>query len=277
MGLTMQDPGCCCGGCTVTICVSSSACVTGTPIPGALVTIKSGSTTVASGTTSSGGCVTLTIPSAGTYTVDVTATEWTNFSGSRALTCGGTANVSFTSVATGYFCCNAWPVPLPDTIFFTMCGVTWTLTYNATLLTWGSTTAFETCTASNVTAMGGNFFGPCNTPGALGSGSTEVSVTIGCPIGTPTAAVFGGYLTGCLLFQSLLPVSLASQQDNLGNFCCGTSQTICLSGTTPNFYLSGNTLAGAVSTTGTSPSTFNSGQGAPVVPACPGASITMTN
>ena len=84
---------CCCGGCTVTI--TPSFC--GAPIADCGVAIYSGASLIASGTTDGTGSVTLTIPSAGTYTVKATLSGFDPVSASRALTCGGTAGIAFST------------------------------------------------------------------------------------------------------------------------------------------------------------------------------------
>jgi hypothetical protein len=81
----------CCCGCQVTICVVS--CSSG-PISGALVEIRSGGSDVTSGTTGAGGCITLTIPSAGTYEVKVTSGGTVIYDANQALTCGGTTTIA---------------------------------------------------------------------------------------------------------------------------------------------------------------------------------------
>jgi hypothetical protein len=87
--------GCCCGTickCLTTICVQG--CGGGT-IPGAVVTVYSGSTFVATCTTSNiTGCCTLCIGTAGTYTVTVTAQGYTSYSGSQSLACGGSITIT---------------------------------------------------------------------------------------------------------------------------------------------------------------------------------------
>ena len=101
---------CCCGGgpCSITICVSACSA----PLVGDPVTVKSGSTTVASGTTNGSGCVTLTIPSAGTYTVVVTDPTFGTLSGNYALTCGGLLNLSYGNPPSGSVCCGVCAIPL---------------------------------------------------------------------------------------------------------------------------------------------------------------------
>jgi hypothetical protein len=77
------------GSCSVTICVMCAA----VNVSGAIVTISSGGTQVAQGTTGSGGCVTLSIPSARTYTVTVQATGYATYSATQALSCGKMVDV----------------------------------------------------------------------------------------------------------------------------------------------------------------------------------------
>lgn len=107
MGLTRLQPGACCGcGCNTTICVVQCGSV---PVYGASVVVASGSTTVASGTTGSGGCVTLSIPSAGSYTVQVTVSGTMVYNASRTLSCNGTITVALS--ASGLVCCGGYAIP----------------------------------------------------------------------------------------------------------------------------------------------------------------------
>jgi hypothetical protein len=111
-GIGGTAPNCCCGApsCTTTIC--ASGCPSGAVV-GATVTIKQSGTTIATGTTGSNGCVTLSIPAAGTYEVIVTQANFKGFDGQLALVCGGTQTVllqklttSATVLFTIYGCCS---------------------------------------------------------------------------------------------------------------------------------------------------------------------------
>jgi hypothetical protein len=105
--------------CTTKICLSS-AC--GGGATNVLVTILNGSTTISSGTTDSTGCVTLSIPSAGSYTVTTAATaRYNSTSGTHALTCSGVTTISL-STASGYSCLVCWQEPVPNTLYLTVAG-----------------------------------------------------------------------------------------------------------------------------------------------------------
>lgn len=99
--------GCNCS-CSTTICVV--LCGVGA-ISGASVTILSGGMTIAGGTTGGGGCVTLSIPSAGTYTVQVVVGGTMVHNASHSLTCGGTLTIS---TAPGVACCGGCPIPMQN-------------------------------------------------------------------------------------------------------------------------------------------------------------------
>ena len=81
------------------------------------VTITQGSTVVYTGTTSSNtGCLAVTIPSVGTYTIATSGNaRYNNTSGSHALTCGGSVVINLTA-ATGYGCACPWLEPVPHTL-----------------------------------------------------------------------------------------------------------------------------------------------------------------
>ncbi len=107
MGSTRLQPGACCGcGCLVTICVVQ--CIT-VPVYGATVAILSGGVTVVTGTTGTGGCVALTIPSAGTYTVQVTVSGSLVYNAGRSLTCNGTVTIPIS--AANVVCCGGYAIP----------------------------------------------------------------------------------------------------------------------------------------------------------------------
>ena len=97
---------CDCAGCTTTICVVWCSTV---PVYGAGVAILSGSTVVASGTTGSGGCVTLTIPAAGSYTVQVTVSGSVVYSATKSLACNGTTTIGLTTAPV--VCCGGYAIP----------------------------------------------------------------------------------------------------------------------------------------------------------------------
>jgi hypothetical protein len=89
-----------------TICLT--VCSPAIPVYGAVVTIKNGSTTVASGTTGTGGCVTL--PVAGTYTVQVQVGGTSVYSAVRSLAADGTTTIALASNS-GMVCCGSYAIP----------------------------------------------------------------------------------------------------------------------------------------------------------------------
>jgi hypothetical protein len=118
MPLTAFDPGCCCTPtptpppCSTTICVQGCG---GQYQPNATVTIKSGSTVIATGTTDATGCVTLSIPAAGSYTVIVVLAGFSTSTSTLTLGCGGlqiialTLADAWTCFCTGTGNCPSWP------------------------------------------------------------------------------------------------------------------------------------------------------------------------
>lgn len=139
MSLTRMGVGGCCCGCSVTVCVHDCA---GANLSGATVTILSGAMVVATGTTGSGGCVTLSIPSAGSYTVQAAIGGAVFYSTSASLACGGTVTLTQSNIAAGFGCCSGFSLPLPLTLMVSLCGQMWALTATVTgwyIALWGFT------------------------------------------------------------------------------------------------------------------------------------------
>jgi hypothetical protein len=102
------DIGACnCGppaACNVTVCVAAP-CTTDINAPGLPVTVtNSGGTVVASGTTGSNGCVSLTLPEAGTYKLSATDANGDVATATQAVACGSTVNLAFPG-ETGFMVC----------------------------------------------------------------------------------------------------------------------------------------------------------------------------
>lgn len=125
MGLTKQDPGCCCGGCSATIHVICNT----TNLVGASVVITDspGGGAVASGSTVTGGVFGFTLPGNGYYNVSVTASGHPSFSSTFFISCGQTVivNVCCPVTADASLCPNA-PVlsGIPITVVATSSGST---------------------------------------------------------------------------------------------------------------------------------------------------------
>lgn len=149
---------CCCGACTTTICVTGC----GGNLAGVTVTIKSGVTIIDSGTTTAGGCVTLTIPSAGSYTVVVSG-GFTNNTSTHTLSCGGSTTIGLGSPPAGSICCGTCPVPLTLTLTDSLSGCT--LTYNAGIAKWTGSYTFSATTITLTNVFGLNCTCVLNTPG----------------------------------------------------------------------------------------------------------------
>lgn len=92
------------GGST-TICVV--ICTPSVPVYGAVVTILNGSQTIASGMTGSTGCITL--PVAGTFTVQVQVNGSVAYDSSHSLHSSGTTTIQLPS--TGIVCCGSYAIP----------------------------------------------------------------------------------------------------------------------------------------------------------------------
>jgi hypothetical protein len=89
MGLTNQDPGCCCG-CTVNIAVFN--CNTDALVPGASVQVTGNGVSL-SGTTGSNGEVAFTLPESGDYTIQASALGTQTFLQVVPLACGQGADI----------------------------------------------------------------------------------------------------------------------------------------------------------------------------------------
>ncbi len=123
---------CCCSptDCEVTICLHGCG---GAAAKNVTVTIKSGATVITSGVTGSNGCVTLTIPAAGVYTI-VTSGQprYGVFSGARTLSCNGNVSLSL-SPASGYVCSPCFNEPIPTTLNYTADGISGSFAYSSTV------------------------------------------------------------------------------------------------------------------------------------------------
>lgn len=254
--------GCGCCNCNTTICVQSTACGSfTTKIVGANVTIKNGSTVISSGTTTSPtGCVTLAIPAGGSYTVVVTASGYPTHNSTNTLSCGGTVTITLGATDPNTVCCKNL-VPIPLKVFWTVCGVTITLTFDATSSIWlGGTCGFP---ATTTTSTGG---APCHGT-AQGPGTTSVTIAFTCANVNPAAN------TITILASSAAGISA---KDNTGATAIADCASIpaCTTGDTYN-NPSTVTLTGTLvplSLTGTNFLTALSGLPA----ACAGQAVTLT-
>lgn len=252
---------CCCAGCTTTICVQSAACGSfTTKIVGATVQIKSGATVVASGTTTSPlGCVILTIPAAGSYTVVVSATGYPSPNMStHTLSCGGTTTITFGINDPNFICCQNL-VPIPLTIFWTVCGHTITLTYDVASTFWiGSACVFP---ATTTISTGG---APC-TGTAQAVGTTSIAILFQCSAFNPGANTMTVLGSSCAGISALDIAHVAAIADCASAPLCPTNDA----------YTGSVTLTGTLvplSLTGTNFSTAASGLPA----ACAGQTVTVT-
>lgn len=182
---------CCCGGCSVTFCAKSSVCKTGTPIPGVTFTVLSGMTVVATGITGPTGCVILSIPSAGTYTVTTSGGGIAGTSGSHALTCGGDLTVTSNTLASGFGCCSGYGVPLPLTLFASVCGAMATLTATVSggsITFWGG---FAVVTSAGVGVLSACTPSVCGWDGVTTTtGTINLGINLYCNGASPPQVVF---------------------------------------------------------------------------------------
>ncbi len=161
---------CCCGGCNTIICVTGC----GANIVGATVTIKSGATVIGTCTTVAGGCCTITIPSAGTYTVVVSAAGWTTNTSSHSLTCGGTTTISMGNPPAGTICCG--PCPIPTTLTLTDSNTTISFVYNVGAAKWVGSYTISTQPTITLT----NIFGLSCTCVLNSPGTARVCYSMQC-------------------------------------------------------------------------------------------------
>jgi hypothetical protein len=161
----LMSPGCGCCSCMTTICVNGCGAALGA---GDTVNILQGTDTVATGTLGSGGCVTLSIPSSGSYTVQVIDPNFgtKNFTG-EALTCGGTTTVRLGTTPTNGTCCGT--CIFPGTLFVTDAFQTTTLTFNGS--------GWFGCYVINSLSPG---FSDCDCTETAGTSSTLVTYGVQC-------------------------------------------------------------------------------------------------
>jgi Carboxypeptidase regulatory-like domain len=261
-GSTGKGCGCC--GCSTTICVHSASCGSFTTnIVGATVQIKTGSTVIASGTTTGPlGCVVLTIPAAGSYTVVVAASGYPTNTSTKTLSCGGTTTITFGITDVNSVCCKSL-VPIPLTVFWTVCGVTITLTFDTSSSIWlGGTCGFP---ATTTISTGG---APCHGT-APAAGTTSVTIAFTCANVNPAAntiTILASSAGGISAKDNTLTTAIADCVAS--NPTCPTGDTYASPGTV--------TLTGTLvplSLTGTNFLTTLSGLPA----ACAGQTVTLTS
>ncbi len=198
---------CCCGGsCTTKICCLSP-CGSGNPGTAITVTIKSGATTISSGTVGSDGCVTLSIPHTGSYTVTTTGNaRYGNTTGTYTLNCGGTQDIAL-SAGTGYSCQCGWTEPVPRFLTVTGGGATTTWDTNTTAFTLSPTIGNYLATNIFGNCTGSVHVNSCTT----GAGTLNVHFSINrvnC-----TVQETWGPATDCMEIAPCTPVSYPYYQD----------------------------------------------------------------
>ena len=90
-----------CGSYTLTVLCGGPG---GPPVVGAVVLLKYGGVTVSSGTTDGSGVVVLDVYTAGTHTIEITATHYAAYSNSRSIACVTGSGVAYLTPSAGYSC-----------------------------------------------------------------------------------------------------------------------------------------------------------------------------
>jgi hypothetical protein len=216
-------PGPCCGGCSVQICVTGC----GANIKGDTVEIKSGATVISSGVTGAGGCVALSIPSSGSYTVVVIDPSFGTITGTHTLTCGGTLVVPLGSSPSAGCCCFGCPLPQNGMMLVDAQG-TWPVAWQ------GSCTWSVCYQLSGVTVMGINFVGGhCVCTGTT-TGDLWIQYGVICNTGTGTITVNRAWPIAFISGSGVCPTPVYAAQDTSGdnNFstCPGWTSSPCTSG-----------------------------------------------
>jgi hypothetical protein len=143
MGLTNQDPGCCCEGCTTTFC--AEAC--GTFISGITMTVAS-NTGVALGScvTGSGGCCSIAIPAAAVVSVTPTGGGFSPGATFHSVTCGGTTAIQLLSITdtNPAQCCADCILPNTMTLTDANGSLAFTVQPESSQPTWIATTVIQT-------------------------------------------------------------------------------------------------------------------------------------
>ncbi len=166
-----------CCGCTTKICVTGC----GANIVGDTVQIKSGVTVIASGTTGMSGCVTLAIPSAGSYTVVVIDPTFGTNTSTHTLSCGGMITIALTTPSLGC-CCNGCPLPSAGMMLTDLNG-TWNLS-NVSSCIWSVCYQLSGVTVMNVAFVAGH----CVCTGTV-TGDLWISYGVICNTGSNTITV----------------------------------------------------------------------------------------
>jgi hypothetical protein len=121
-----SSPCCCVSGCTAKICLLNTCGGVATSVP---ITVTKGAFSYSGTSDPITGCMTFTIPAAGSgYTVTTTgAGRYANSSNSVSLTCGGASTNITLGPKSGYVC-GCFAEPIPTTLSYTLDGQTGTIT-----------------------------------------------------------------------------------------------------------------------------------------------------
>jgi len=87
----------------------------------------SGATVIASGVTGSDGCVILDIGSPGTYTATAAVDGVVVYSFTGSMGCTGGITLTSLDLVAGFGCCSGYPLPIPTTLYATVCGQIFTM------------------------------------------------------------------------------------------------------------------------------------------------------
>lgn len=197
-GLSLGGMGspCCCGGvCAFTVCVTDCSSAT---VNGVTVQILSGATVVASGTTIGSGCVTLIIPGPGTYTITASIGGAVFYTFTGSLACNGLKILSTTNLASGFGCCSGTNLPLPTTLYLSICSQMYTLTASVVshiISGWSGGGSIITAGVAVMTTHGGCCIWDGTT---LQTDTTNIGFALQCPTGGMSVANKGvASSTGC--------------------------------------------------------------------------------
>jgi hypothetical protein len=187
-------------------------------LPGATVSI----TGVGSTTTNGSGVATIAIPSAGTYSGSVSYPGMTTVSFSHTFACPGTALNITMAVADGFGCCDGFPLPLPLTLFSSVCGAMITMPATMSGGFIGGWVGSGTVTTGNVAVFPTD---PCEVNSWDGltttTGSVNITLTITCGGGGGAPPFLSEVVLGGAVNESPnFNVAFCSDSDE-GLGCCG--------------------------------------------------------
>ena len=172
-GFSSSGPcGCCEGSCIVRVSVFGCDATLALSVEGATVNVwtdSSKTTLIDSGTTVFGGYYDADVGTAGTYYLEIIASRFNTYTGSRSFVCGGSLGQTLTP-ASGYHCLNGMscPLPLSDTLYATHS------VFGTVTLSWVSTDTWTGTGSYSYSGCGDPAY--CVSPPCAG---TSVGFTVG--------------------------------------------------------------------------------------------------